>query len=92
MKHAITTTTHNFRICTDCALIIAYDDWSVLDGSYPPCKADQREAAIKAGLAEHGVITVDMGGPINNETRPTCDCCGIRTDGTLWPATKGSIT
>ena len=78
-----------FSICTDCALIIAYDDWTILDGSYTPARADQRELAIRAGLKQHGALAVDMGEPIQHSALPSCDCCGVRTDGTLWPAHSG---
>jgi hypothetical protein len=73
-----------YMVCTDCLMVIANADYSGLDYHYSPAEAEQRRAAIDAGMDRAGGYICCGDSDRDLEfSRRGCDCCGSDLAGSL---------
>lgn len=75
--------TEKLMFCQDCMIAAVNDDYTGLDYHYDKEEADEREKAIRAGLANLGGYAV-MGHEHDEFSRRPCDCCGMQLHGERW--------
>ena len=65
-----------YKVCDDCIMAIANDDYSGLDYSYDEEESLQRMEYIQQGIRELGPNIVCMDEQPDEFSSISCDCCG----------------
>ena len=70
-----------YKVCTDCIMVIANNDYTGLDYHYDEEESWQRMDEIKQGMAELGANIVCMDETPDDFCTMSCDCCGTHLAG-----------
>ena len=65
-----------YKVCDDCIMAIANDDYSGLDYHYDEEEANERMERIQQGMKGLGSNTVCMDDEPDEFSVISCDCCG----------------
>jgi hypothetical protein len=73
----------NFMVCTECLMVIANDDYSMLDYYYSPEDAEKRAEEIREGMVSIVGYIVPGDNEFDEEfSKEPCECCGELLAGT----------
>jgi len=70
-----------YKVCIDCIMAIANNDFTGLDYHYSEDEASTRMDEIKQGMAELGANIVCMDEGTDEFCVMPCDCCGSKLAG-----------